>query len=120
MTRQRELIYSIIMNSCEHLTAYQIFDEARKKMPNIASGTVYRNLDLMVKDGQIGIVNVPNESNRYDKTVKPHHHAICVKCGKTIDIPANYVSNIIEKEMNIQIISSELLIKCVCKDCTNN
>ena len=50
MTRQRQLIYKIIMNTEGHLSADEIFGYAKAEMPSIALGTVYRNLRLMVED----------------------------------------------------------------------
>ena len=53
MTRQRQLIYKIIMNTEGHLSADEIFGYAKAEMPSIALGTVYRNLRLMVEDKEI-------------------------------------------------------------------
>ena len=47
MTRQRRLILDLMQKSPRHLTADEIFAQARREMPNIARGTVYRNLKLM-------------------------------------------------------------------------
>ena len=47
MTRQRRLILELMQQSPRHLTADEIFAQARTRMPNIARGTVYRNLKLM-------------------------------------------------------------------------
>lgn len=45
MTKQKKLVLSIAENSNAHLTAEEIFILAKKEMPNIALGTVYRNLN---------------------------------------------------------------------------
>lgn len=44
MTKQRILILNIIKTTDGHLTAEEIFNIAKARMPNIALGTVYRNL----------------------------------------------------------------------------
>lgn len=55
MTRQRALILDIMREkSPQHLTADELFNEARLRMPHIARGTVYRNLKMMELDGEIG------------------------------------------------------------------
>ena len=41
------LILDLMQKSPRHLTADEIFAQARREMPNIARGTVYRNLKLM-------------------------------------------------------------------------
>ena len=53
MTKQRQLILDIINRSCSHPSAEEIYREAKQIMPSIALGTVYRNLGLMAKDGEI-------------------------------------------------------------------
>ena len=51
MTRQRALILDIMREkSPQHLTADELFNEARLRMPHIARGTVYRNLKMMELD----------------------------------------------------------------------
>lgn len=47
MTQQRQVIYQIIKESKEHLTAEEIFLLAKQQIPKLALGTVYRNLGLM-------------------------------------------------------------------------
>jgi Fe2+ or Zn2+ uptake regulation protein len=120
MTKQRELIYSIISESCEHLTAQEIYNLAKETMPSIAFGTVYRNLDLMVKANQIKLIEIANDSNRYDKTMIPHDHAICEKCGRVEDIHIGDLRKMLEKNNHIQVKSYNLIVNCICKKCQNN
>ena len=50
MTRQRALILEIMREQhTRHMTADEIFCEARQVMPHIARGTVYRNLKMTAK-----------------------------------------------------------------------
>mgnify|MGYP000939806370 CR=1 FL=1 len=53
MSKQRDLIERIIKESMLHLTAEEIYKEARKEMPNISLGTVYRNLGNLVDEGKV-------------------------------------------------------------------
>ena len=48
-TTQRNLILDITNNSCEHLTAEEVYEIARKSISNISLGTVYRNLNILVE-----------------------------------------------------------------------
>ena len=120
MTKQRELIYSIIQDSCEHLTANEIYLKAKELMPSIACGTVYRNLDLMVKANEIKLIEVANDSNRYDKTLMQHDHSICTECGKVEDVFIGDLKKTIEKHNNIKVNAYNLIVHCVCSDCLNN
>ena len=48
-TTQRNLILDITNNSCEHLTAEEVYEITRKSISNISLGTVYRNLNILVE-----------------------------------------------------------------------
>ena len=119
MTKQRELIYSIIQNSYEHMTANEIYLKAKEMMPSIACGTVYRNLDLMVKANEIKIIEVANDSNRYDKTLMPHDHYICVKCGEVGDVFIEDLKKTIERNNRVKVSSYNLIVNCLCENCLN-
>ena len=84
MTRQRKTILEIIKTSYDHMTAEEIYLKAKKVMPSIAMGTVYRNLGLMTKPGDPAHPD-PDSPDRYDKSVKPHEHMVC-RCGEVHDV----------------------------------
>ena len=46
-TKQRAAILEILRKSGFHPTAEAIYREARKVLPNISLGTVYRNLNFL-------------------------------------------------------------------------
>ena len=52
-SRQRELIKEFLMTRKDHPTADIIYQNVRNENPNISLGTVYRNLTLLAKDGEI-------------------------------------------------------------------
>lgn len=116
MTKQRQLIFNIIKNSREHLTAEDIFLQAKKVCPTIAFGTVYRNLGLMVESKEIGKVERPNEPTRYDKSSIPHCHAKCIACGEVVDVDVMGLYQFIDKQIE-NLDSYELSINYTCKDC---
>ena len=43
MTKQRALVLKIVQSTEQHLTAEEIFHEAKKQMPAIALAILYRN-----------------------------------------------------------------------------
>ena len=86
MTRQRELIYCIVSAAPEHRTAEEIYDLARAQMPSLARGTVYRNLGLLVREGLIRKLEMPEAPARYDREPGPHPHLVCQRCGRVEDL----------------------------------
>ena len=83
-TRQKKLIYDIIVNSYTHPTALQIYKEAINVIPDISLGTVYRNLNMLVDNDSIVRIKMPDGIDRYDKCLE-HAHIICSNCGHIED-----------------------------------
>ena len=117
MTKQRRIIHSIINNSCEHLCADGIYMEAKKEMPNIAIGTVYRNLGLMVDAGEIRRIPIAGHPDRYDKSTKPHDHMLCCECGRLVDLNLGDITSLIEEKSCAKVTSYELYVNGICPDC---
>ncbi len=120
MTKQRLLIYKIVSESCCHPTAEMVYEQAKSALPSIALGTVYRNLNLMVEDGEIRRICIPGEPDRFDKTLAPHGHMLCVRCGKVIDFPVDALDRNIEECTGAQILSCNVSMQVICVDCLAN
>ena len=87
-TRQRAVILDILRQSCSHPTAEAIYREARRVIPNISLGTVYRNLNFLRDHGLVReIRSGEGGSSRFEGIVSPHAHFHCVRCHGLMDIP---------------------------------
>ncbi len=84
-SRQRELILEIIMGTDSHPTADWVFQQARKQIPEISLGTVYRNLKRLATNGNVRTINDGNVV-RYDWDQEPHDHLKCKICGDLMDV----------------------------------
>lgn len=93
-SRQRECILSFLMTRHDHPTADSIYEHVRKEIPNISLGTVYRNLALLTKRGEIIKLSLDGICDRYDATTTPHFHFQCRCCGgvSDISIPDNFTT----------------------------
>ena len=65
--------------------------------PTIGKGTVYRNLDILVEEGDLRKVEVPDGPNRFDLTLKNHYHVRCVNCGEISDVDMDEILGLLEK-----------------------
>lgn len=88
MTKQRKLIMEALEGTASHPTADEIYDMVRIKMPRISLGTVYRNLDLLSKEGKILKIDTCGCQMRFDSDLGEHAHVRCVRCGKVEDLEA--------------------------------
>ncbi len=87
-TRQRAVILDILRQTHSHPTAETIYREARRALPNISLGTVYRNLNFLRDQGAIlEIRTTKDASSRFDGDCSPHGHFHCILCREILDIP---------------------------------
>ena len=87
-------------------------------MPNIALGTVYRNLGVLVDEGTIVRLSVTGLPDRFDLPDDAHWHVICDKCGQVKDIPVDRdIIERIERDADEEITSYLLTAHCTCKKC---
>lgn len=117
MTEQRRVISEIIQMTMGHMTAEQIYLAAKEKMPTIAMGTVYRNLGLMERAGEIRRIPMPDAPDRYDKTTRLHDHLICRKCGNLEDVCIQNLMDTFKEHSEIQVDSYELALYGICSAC---
>ena len=117
MTRQRALILNVLQASHGHLTAEEIFVRARQTMPNIARGTVYRNLKLMEQSGEVGRLEISDGPDLYDQTPTPHGHLLCEGCGDLADLPVVGLVRDIESAIGTEVLGYTLTIRYLCPKC---
>ncbi len=118
MTRQRQLVYSIVAEKPVHLTAEEIFLKARERMPSLARGTVYRNLGILAEEGMIRKLEMPDAPARYDRQHSPHPHLVCEKCGCVEDLvmPEGMLEPL-TKNINASLTGFDLKLFHVCPAC---
>jgi len=85
-TRQREEIFSVILDKRDHPTADEIFARARRDMPTISLATVYNCLETLVEAGLVRQVNFDREPSRYCPNQHEHAHFQCRRTGRVVDI----------------------------------
>jgi Fur family transcriptional regulator, peroxide stress response regulator len=86
MTRQRQVVYEVVMAERSHPTAEEVHRQVRLKMPSVSLATVYNCLDTLVDCGLIRQVNRDRDSSRYCGNLKRHGHFHCSTCGSIHDI----------------------------------
>ena len=85
MTKQRKILMDVLDRKNWHPTAEEVYGIVRERAPRISLGTVYRNLDLLAKQGIIQKIETAGVQRRYDGNPEPHFHAQCLKCRKVWD-----------------------------------
>ncbi len=101
-----------------HPTAEIIYELAKKHLPSIALGTVYRNLTKMAENGEIIRIPIPDAPDRFDMDISDHMHIVCINCGKIYDIEERDVKVEVEGlPEGAKLVRFDIMAKCLCAEC---
>ena len=86
MTRQRKVVYEVLLDELDHPTATEVFARSQEQMPGISLATVYNCLETLTQVGAVKQVNLDREASRYCPNLNPHAHFYCTECNEVLDI----------------------------------
>ena len=86
-TEQRKFIWDEITSSNDHREAEDIFLSLRKKNINVSRATVYRTIDVLVKNNLVRKLDIGDAPSKYENKIDSHHHdhMICLETGDIIE-----------------------------------
>jgi Fur family peroxide stress response transcriptional regulator len=120
VTPQRLAIFSYLYSTVEHPNADTIYKALYPSHPSMSLATVYKTLDALNENNLIQILNVGEDSYRYDANTKPHPHAICVKCHKVYDLNldlGDYIKKKVNNETEFEFMDEQIYCYVKCPDC---
>jgi len=86
MTKQRKVVYEVLLEDRDHPTAQTIFDRVQEKLPSTSLATIYNCLDALVNHNVVKQVNIDREPSRYCPNTSDHGHFHDKSSGSVIDI----------------------------------
>ncbi|MEG6521867.1 Fur family transcriptional regulator [Desulfotomaculum sp. 1211_IL3151] len=125
LTPQRQIILKVMLeNKDKHLSAEDVYNLVKRKAPDVGLATVYRTLELFLEHEIVHSVNFGDGRKRYEygdsSEGHHHHHAICLKCGKILEINEDLLE-VLEKQVTqdygFTVTDHELKIFGYCNAC---
>lgn len=119
-TIQKELVQKAVFELKRHVTADEVYEFVKKEHPTIGKGTVYRNLGILVEEGAIRKVEIPDGPDRFDFTLQKHYHVRCIKCKEIFDVDMEKIADLkqlIRDTHGIQFLDYDILFKGICPNC---
>ena len=119
-SQQREAVYSVIKSTTSHPDAYWVYEKAREIIPDISLGTVYRNLNLLVEQGEALRLDCGDGADHFDGDTRPHYHLACRGCGCVMDLemdPIDHIDQIAGAGFDGEIQGHRVLFYGLCPDC---
>ncbi len=122
VTKQRRLIFDELKISKSHPTADELYRTIRKRIPRISLGTIYRNLDYLIKAGLARRLKTGAGQARFDAEMSGHNHIQCRNCGRLDDIlvPEFRIDTSMVKADGYLIEGYQLVFLGLCNNCRKN
>jgi Fe2+ or Zn2+ uptake regulation protein len=87
VTPQRRAVAEVLAGDHLHLTADEVHERARARLPEVSLATVYNTLGELVEMGEVLELRIGDGPARYDPNAHArHHHLVCTGCGALLDI----------------------------------
>lgn len=122
-SKQREAILNFLAKRKDHPTADVIYQEIRKEYPSISLGTVYRNLSLFVKEGQVCSLFPGDGKEHFDGTIQPHYHFYCKACQQVMDLDLPYdtvLTQTAQRKFPGILETHQICFYGLCSECAEN
>lgn len=81
----------------EHPTVEAMYEALTREIPTISMTTIYNTLNAFLEKGLVRAVTITGTEVRYDSITAHHHHFLCKKCGRIINIDIK--CPLVEKEV---------------------
>jgi len=119
-SKQKEAILKVVKSTDTHPTADWVYEQVRRDIPNISLGTVYRNLKLLMRDGEILGLGGGDTVGRFDGNIRDHYHFRCERCNRVLDLdePVDKTMNErLAQRLGVTVNRHSLEFYGLCQDC---
>ena len=116
MTKHGKMIADVVLASHDHPTAEQIYTRIREQGGRISLATVYNNLKTLVEEGVLRKITLEGSPDRFDEN-SHHDHLICCRCGRLSDIHIGNLTDIIQQQTGVPILSYDIRVSYLCDSC---
>jgi Fe2+ or Zn2+ uptake regulation protein len=86
VTAQRLEVLRYLDRHRTHPTVERIYTILKAKHPSLSKTTVYNTLETLKKNHLVTVLSISGSESRYDLSRNLHHHFLCTRCGRIIDI----------------------------------
>jgi Fur family ferric uptake transcriptional regulator/Fur family peroxide stress response transcriptional regulator len=119
VTPQRQVIFRVLSSSTHHPTAEAVHAAVRSELPTISLRTVYQSLNDLSAMGELSALDLGTGSTRFDPTLDPHHHLVCVACGTIEDLHHDFPGVVLPPRAAewFEVDATEIVFRGRCAPC---
>ena len=125
LTPQRAVIWEVLTSEPDlHLSAEELAERVRARLPQVNDSTVYRTLDVLVEDGLVLRTDL-GESKAYFEPAHEHahHHLVCERCGRVDHVHDDVLAGVadrVRERVGFEISAREFTMHGVCRACAES
>lgn len=88
MTTRRDAVHDTLRQSAGFRSAQDVYAEMRQHGAKIGLTTVYRALQALADGGHVDVLRTDDGESVYRAcaTGEHHHHLVCRRCGRTVEV----------------------------------
>jgi len=119
-TIQRRIILEAMLDHNDHPTADHVYQNLQERQLGISRATVHRTLETLARLGTITKACHPGKATRYDPRTEIHHHLICLRCDKIIDINDQHLDSLKIPDtsaFDFEVADFRVQLRGICRDC---
>jgi Fur family ferric uptake transcriptional regulator len=122
LTKQRRLIWdALVADPDAHLSADDVVARVREALPTIDASTVYRTLDLLVREGLVNRTDLGAGRAFFEPAHEHlHHHVVCTSCGAVAHVHDDALGDVrarLEQATGYELAGGELSFFGRCPRC---
>jgi Fe2+ or Zn2+ uptake regulation protein len=119
ITTHRLEILHYLDTTRNHPTVDDIYKTLKKKNPSLSKTTVYNSVEILRNNNIIQSLTLGSSETRYDFRNDMHHHFICKKCKKIIDIDIECPTQQKKRVQGNRVDEVQGYFIGLCKECQN-
>lgn len=118
LTPQRLAIIEFLDGTTAHPGAEEIHAAVSARFPGLSLATVYNTLASLRDKGRLMELTIDPAKRRYDPDTRPHHHLICLGCGRVADIEHTFALDVPDAlKMGFEITGNQIGFYGLCPGC---
>jgi len=118
LTPQRIAILDYLNDNKEHPCADEIYRAVSEKFPTMSFATVYNTLDALIRRGMLLEITIDPRKKRFDPDSEPHHHLMCIRCKKVVDVHNEFELTIpLGQRHGFEIMGNHIEFHGLCEQC---
>ena len=120
-TLQRQVLLQLLSQIRRHVTADELYQEARKRHSRLSLSTVYRNLELFKKMGLVEEHRLEGGRCHYEARAEArHHHLVCLGCGAVEEFQCPWSDEMaggVGRQKGFRVVDAEVRLAGYCRRC---